>query len=1096
MHHHHSHLHRLHLHIDEDESDDDATDTGDNGSANDDSIPVDLAPGEDDLDNDFIEEQLGSICGNVSEDTNNDDAGDTSLEDITITLTDVDSDATSTTTTDENGDYCFEGLETGMYTVEEDDSTLPDTYVDVNDEDESDDDATDTGDNGSANDDVIPVDLAPGEDDLDNDFIEEQLGSICGNVSEDTNNDDAGDTGLEGITITLTDVDSGATSTTTTDENGDYCFEGLETGMYTVEEDDSTLPDTYVDVNDEDESDDDATDTGDNGSANDDSIPVDLAPGEDDLDNDFIEEQLGSICGNVSEDTNNDDAGDTGLEGITITLTDVDSGATSTTTTDENGDYCFEGLETGMYTVEEDDSTLPDTYVDVNDEDESDDDATDTGDNGSANDDSIPVDLAPGEDDLDNDFIEEQLGSICGNVSEDTNNDDAGDTGLEGITITLTDVDSGATSTTTTDENGDYCFEGLETGMYTVEEDDSTLPDTYVDVNDEDESDDDATDTGDNGSANDDVIPVDLAPGEDDLDNDFIEEQLGSICGNVSEDTNNDDAGDTGLEGITITLTDVDSGATSTTTTDENGDYCFEGLETGMYTVEEDDSTLPDTYVDVNDEDESDDDATDTGDNGSANDDVIPVDLAPGEDDLDNDFIEEQLGSICGNVSEDTNNDDAGDTGLEGITITLTDVDSGATSTTTTDENGDYCFEGLETGMYTVEEDDSTLPDTYVDVNDEDESDDDATDTGDNGSANDDSIPVDLAPGEDDLDNDFIEEQLGSICGNVSEDTNNDDAGDTGLEGITITLTDVDSGATSTTTTDENGDYCFEGLETGMYTVEEDDSTLPDTYVDVNDEDESDDDATDTGDNGSANDDSIPVDLAPGEDDLDNDFIEEQLGSICGNVSEDTNNDDAGDTGLEGITITLTDVDSGATSTTTTDENGDYCFEGLETGMYTVEEDDSTLPDTYVDVNDEDESDDDATDTGDNGSANDDVIPVDLAPGEDDLDNDFIEEQLGSICGNVSEDTNNDDAGDTGLEGITITLTDVDSGATSTTTTDENGDYCFEGLETGMYTVEEDDSTLPDTYVDVKYLAMYYHLLLLYTCLFLSLRSSNLHSHP
>ena len=51
-----------------------------------------------------------------------------------------------------------------------------------------------------------------------------------------------------------------------------------------------------------------------------------------------------------------------------------------------------------------------------------------------------------------------------------------------------------------------------------------------------------------------------------------------------------------------------------------------------------------------------------------------------------------------------------------------------------------------------------------------------------------------------------------------------------------------------------------------------------------------------------------------------------------------------------------------------TDENGDYCFEGLEPGMYTVSEDDTTLPDTYVDVNDEDESDDDATDTADNGS--------------------------------------------------------------------------------------------------------------------------------
>ena len=112
-----------------------------------------------------------------------------------------------------------------------------------------------------------------------------------------------------------------------------------------------------------------------------------------------------------------------------------------------------------------------------------------------------------------------------------------------------------------------------------------------------------------------------------------------------------------------------------------------------------------------------------------------------------------------------------------------------------------------------------------------------------------------------------------------------------------------------------------------------------------------------------------------------------------------------GDTAIEGVTITLTDVDSGATNTRLQMKMEITVSKDLEPGDYTVSEDDTTLPETYVDVNDEDESDDDATDTDDNGSANNDSIAVTLAPGEDDEDNNFVEEQLGTISGNVSEDT-------------------------------------------------------------------------------------------
>ena len=262
---------------------------------------------------------------------------------------------------------------------------------------------------------------------------------------------------------------------------------------------------------------------------------------------------------------------------------------------------------------------------------------------------------------------------------------------------------------------------------------------------------------------------------------------------------------------------------------------------------------------------------------------------------------------------------------------------------------------------------------------------------------NDDSIEVTLTPGESDEDNNFVEEQLGTIAGNVSEDTDNDDVANTPIEGVEITLTDVDAGTTVTTTTDANGNYEFTDLEPGEYTVTEQDETeIDENYVDVFDGDETPEDADDAVD--ALNDDSIEVTLEPGEDDEDNNAVEEQLGVISGTVLEDTDNDDIGDTPIEGVEITLTDVDAGTTVTTTTDEDGNYEFTDLEPGEYTVtEQDEAEIDEDYVDVFDGDETPEDTDDAVD--ALNDDSIEVTLTPGESDEDNNFVEEQLGTISG-------------------------------------------------------------------------------------------------
>ncbi len=63
-----------------------------------------------------------------------------------------------------------------------------------------------------------------------------------------------------------------------------------------------------------------------------------------------------------------------------------------------------------------------------------------------------------------------------------------------------------------------------------------------------------------------------------------------------------------------------------------------------------------------------------------------------------------------------------------------------------------------------------------------------------------------------------------------------------------------------------------------------------------------------------------------------------------------------------------------------------------------------------------------------------------------------------SISGYVYVDTNNDgikETGETGIEGVTLTLTNASTGATQTVTTDSTGLYTFVGLQPGSYNVTE-----------------------------------------
>jgi len=1052
----------------------DDLDGDDSGQGADNNIPVTLMPGETDADNDFVEyAQPGLICGNVSDDVGN------PVPNVTLQLysdPNGDGDPTdgvivATTTCDsETGDYCFEDVYHGVYVVVE---VQPTNYDDVSDYDQTtgpnDPDGDDSAEGADNN---IPVVLEAGEADLDNNFVEDPfVGYITGEVREDIGNP------VPGVTIQLwNDLDNdgvqdpgGLIATTTTDAMGAYAFNDQEPGFYVVVE---VQPSGFDDISDYDgTTGPDDPDGDDSAQGVDNNIPVTLMPGETDADNDFVEfAQPGLICGNVSDDVGNP------VPYVTLQLHSDPNGdgdpadgmiVASTTCDSETGDYCFEDVYHGFYVVVE---VQPTNYDDVSDYDHSTGPFDPDGDDSAQGaDNNIPVHLLAGEADLDNNFIEDPfVGHITGEVREDLS------PAISGVTIQLwNDLNNdgiqdpgGMIATTTTDASGAYSFMDQEPGFYVVVE---VQPAGFDDVSDYDgTTGPDDPDGDDSAQGADNNIPVTLQPGETDADNDFLEyAQPGLICGNVSDDVGNP------VPNVTLQLYtdpngdgDQSDGAIIATTTcdSETGDYCFEDVYHGFYVVVE---VQPTNYDDVSDYDQTtgpnDPDGDDSGEGPDNN---IPVDLLPGEADLDNNFVEDPfVGHITGEVREDTGMP------ISGITIQLwNDLNNdgvqdpgGMIATTATDASGDYSFMDQEPGIYVVVQ---VQPANYFDVSDIDgTTGPDDPDGDDSAQGADNNIPVILMPGETDADNDFVEDPYpGAICGMVTDTFDNpipnvwlrlyvDTNGDGQPDGAPIDSITADG---------ETGAWCFEDLEHGSYVVVQ---VQPVNYTSHSDYDHSTGpDDPDGDDSSQGPDNDIPVTLLPGEGDLDNNFIEApNPGSISGQVREDNGSP------LSGWTIHLHLDNDGdglpdgpAIGTTTTDGTGHYTFSGVGYGTYVLVEE---QPWNYFSQDDYDHStggfDPDGDDSGQGADEN---IPVFVAAGETDADNDFVEVAFPAlICGVVQDELGSPLANVT-LELFADTNGDgePDGAALFTTTTDgETGAYCFEDIVYGSYVIVE---TVPNTY--------------------------------
>ncbi|PTH13295.1 hypothetical protein BU591_11075 [Staphylococcus agnetis] len=291
-------------------------------------------------------------------------------------------------------------------------------------------------------------------------------------------------------------------------------------------------------------------------------------------------------------------------------------------------------------------------------------------------------------------------------VWEDANQNgvqDAGETPIPNVVVTLKDSQGTILDTAVTDEYGNYLFSGLPNGDYTVE---FVTPDGYTPT---------VVNAGGNDATDSDggTVPVTIN-GADNLtiDSGFYKPapeptpvpakyNLGDYVWNDSNHDGIQNSNEVGIEGVVVTLTKPD-GSIVTTTTNASGKYVFNDLENGDYTVT---FTTPDGFEPT---------LTNVGDNRLDSNGITTTASINNADNMtvDSGFFKPTINptpvpakyNLGDYVWNDSNHDgiqNSNEVGIEGVVVTLTKPD-GSIVTTTTDASGKYVFNDLENGDYTV----------------------------------------------------------------------------------------------------------------------------------------------------------------------------------------------------------------------------------------------------------------------------------------------------------------------------------------------------------------------------------------------------------
>ncbi|PWK77486.1 SdrD B-like protein [Lentzea atacamensis] len=1016
------------------------------------------------------------------------DAGEPGVQGVTVVLKKGDGTQVGTSKqTDAQGKYLFDQLEDGTYMVCFDLSTLPAQYAGYvftgkdagDDTKDSDADAADgctaTTTLGAAKRQDLTLDagLVPPNN---------RLGDL---VWVDTNRNglqDGDEPGVPGVTVTLKDG-SGATVGTSkqTDAQGKYLFDQLPNGTYQVCFDLSTAPAEYAGylltrLN----AGDDALDS-DADPATKCTHTTTLGPDKrEDLTLDAGIRPPNKLGDYVWIDTNKNgqqDDGEPPVPGVTVKVGDL------TTTTNEQGEYVFDKLPDGEYTVCFDKTTLPAQYADYvpttpnagTDDAKDSDAAVDTW---CAPPTKLDVDR-PEDLTLDLGLIPpvNRLGDY---VWIDVNKDglqDATDIPVEGVTVKL---NTGAT--TTTDAQGKYLFSDLPDGTYTVCFDLANLPAAVKDylVTSKDVGSDDAKDSDADPATG--CVPA-VTLGVSQRENLTLDMGLVSPPNKLGDyvwvDANRNgvqDAGEAPVPGMTVKVLDGQGNQVGEpVVTDAQGKYLFDNLPDGTFTVCFDIANMPAAYAgylptrpDAGGDDAKDSDADATGCTpltslGSAKREDLTLDLGIRPPNT--------LGDL---VWTDTNKNgvqDPGEPGVPGVTVMLQTADGTPVGTpVTTDDQGRYEFPNLPDGTYKVCFDIANLPDAVKDnvpttpnAGGDDAKDSDADVA--TGCTPTTTLNVDR-PEDLTLDLGLIPpvNRLGDY---VWIDVNKDglqDATDIPVEGVTVKL---NTGAT--TTTDAQGKYLFSDLPDGTYTVCFDLANLPAAVKDylVTSKDVGSDDAKDSDADPATG--CVPA-VTLGVSQRENLTLDMGLVSPPNKLGDyvwvDANRNgvqDAGEAPVPGMPVKLIDQD-GKEITTTTGADGKYLFGDLPDGTYKVcfgpmpagmSDFQFTKPNAGDDAADSD---------ADPATGCTSEVTLGLGKREDLTLDAGIHAPVNRIGDFVWVDANNNglqDDGEKPVEGVTVEL---NTGAT--TKTDAQGKYLFSDLPDGTYTVCFDIANLPAAVAD------------------------------